>query len=129
MKLQNEFAKAGFSGRSALVGAALAVAVVALPSCIFHPNRHADVATNVTPGEQPDKVLYQKAQAEIDRGRYDVGRLTLQVLINTYPDSELLAKAKLLTADSYYREGGVSGLTQAELEYKDYITFFPTAPE
>jgi outer membrane protein assembly factor BamD len=58
-----------------------------------------------------------------------VGRLTLQTLINTYPDSEYLAKAKLAIADSYYSEGGVSGLTQAEAEYKDFITFFPTAPE
>jgi outer membrane protein assembly factor BamD len=35
----------------------------------------------------------------------------------------------LSIADSYYSEGGVSGLTQAEAEYKDFITFFPTAPE
>ena len=58
-----------------------------------------------------------------------VGRLTLQTLINTYPDSEFLAKAKLAIADSYYSQGGVSGLTQSEAEYKDFITFFPTAPE
>jgi outer membrane protein assembly factor BamD len=58
-----------------------------------------------------------------------VGRLTLQTLINTYPDSEYLSKAKLAIADSYYNEGGTSGLTQAEAEYKDFITFFPTAPE
>ena len=80
-------------------------------------------------GDQPDKVLYEKASKEIQRGRYDVGRLTLQTLMNTYPDSEYLAKSKLAIADSYYKEGGVSGLTQAEIEYKDFITFFPTAPE
>jgi outer membrane protein assembly factor BamD len=83
----------------------------------------------VNPGDQPDKILYQKATAEITKGRFDVGRLTLQTLINTYPDSEFLAKAKLAIADSYYNEGGVSGLTQSEAEYKDFITFFPTAPE
>ena len=43
--------------------------------------------------------------------------------------SEYLSKAKLSIADSYYSEGGISGLTQAEAEYKDFITFFPTAPE
>ncbi len=80
-------------------------------------------------GDQPDKVLYEKATNEIAHGRYDVGRLTLQTLMNTYPDSEYLAKTKLAIADSYYKEGGVSGLTQAEAEYKDFITFFPTAPE
>jgi outer membrane protein assembly factor BamD len=83
----------------------------------------------LNPGDQPDKILYEKATHEIQRGRFDVGRLTLQTLINTYPDSEYLSKAKLAIADSYYNEGGASGLTQAEAEYKDFITFFPTAPE
>src|SRR5438309_4118929 len=38
-------------------------------------------------------------------------------------------KAKLAIADSWYREGGTAALTQAEQEYKDFITFFPNAPE
>ncbi len=87
------------------------------------------MAGPVNPGDQPDKILFEKAANEINHGRFDVGRLTLQTLINTYPDSEYLSKAKLEIADSYYRQGGVSGLTQAEAEYKDFITFFPTAPE
>ena len=90
---------------------------------------HPDPGLIFSPGEQPDKVLYQKATNEVSHSRYEVGRLTLQTLINTYPDSEYLSKAKLAIADSYYSEGGVSGLTQAEAEYKDFITFFPTAPE
>jgi outer membrane protein assembly factor BamD len=101
--------------------------VVLLPSCGLKRRPPVDVASAT--GAQPDKVLYEKATAEINKGRYDVGRLTLQTLINTYPDSEYLSKAKLAIADSYYKEGGVSGLTQAEAEYKDFITFFPTAPE
>lgn len=105
------------------------VGVTLLPGCLLHRHRNSDLATAVNPGDQPDKILYEKATREIQHGRYDVGRLTLQTLINTYPDSEYLAKAKLSIADSYYREGGVSGLTQAEAEYKDFITFFPTAPE
>jgi len=87
------------------------------------------MAGQFAPGDQPDKILYEKATHEITHGRYDVGRLTLQTLINTYPDSEYLSKAKLAIADSYYSEGGAAGLTQAEAEYKDFITFFPTAPE
>lgn len=90
---------------------------------------HPDPGLIFSPSEQPDKVLYQKAINETTHARYEVGRLTLQTLINTYPDSEYLSRAKLAIADSYYNEGGVSGLTQAEAEYKDFITFFPTAPE
>jgi outer membrane protein assembly factor BamD len=107
----------------------VAVSVVFLPGCLLHRHRNSDLATQVNPGDQPDKILYEKASNEITHGRFDVGRLTLQTLINTYPDSEFLAKAKLAIADSYYSEGGVSGLTQAEQEYRDFITFFPTAPE
>jgi outer membrane protein assembly factor BamD len=105
------------------------LAVMLLPGCILLRRKGTDLGPNVGPGDQPDKLLYEKAKSEIDGGRYDVGRLTLQTLINTYPDSEFLSKAKLLTADSYYKEGGISGLTQAEAEYNDFITFFPTAPE
>lgn len=108
----------------------MGVAVALLPGCAAVSRmHHPDPGLIFSPGEQPDKVLYEKATNEISHGRYEVGRLTLQTLINTYPDSEYLSKAKLTIADSYYSEGGVSGLTQAEQEYKDFITFFPTAPE
>ena len=77
----------------------------------------------------PDKVLYDRAMNDVKHGRYQVGRLTLQTLINTYPDSEYLAKAKLAIADSFYKEGGTTGLTQSVSEYKDFITFFPFLDE
>ena len=40
-----------------------------------------------------------------------------------------MMRAKLAIADSWYKEGGTAALTQAEQEYKDFITFFPNAPE
>jgi outer membrane protein assembly factor BamD len=78
---------------------------------------------------EPDKVLYDRSLADLKAGRYTEGRLALQTLINTYPDSEFLAKAKLAVADSYYKEGGTSSTTQSISEYKDFITFFPFLPE
>lgn len=81
--------------------------------------------TDTSQSAEPDKVLYQRAMLDIKKGKYTEGRLTLQALINTYPDSEYLAKAKLGVADSYYREGGTSNLTQAIEEYKNFIIFFP----
>lgn len=99
-----------------------------LPGCVLLQS-HNNANVPVSPNEQPDKILYEKSLAELRHGQYTVGRLTLQTLLNTYPDSDYLAKAKLAIADSYYRQGGVAGLTQAEAEYRDFITFFPTAPE
>ena len=78
---------------------------------------------------EADKVLYQKAMNDIKHARYDTARLSLETLINTYPDSEYLAKAKLAIADSYYDEGGATGLTQAVSVYQDFITFFPFLEE
>jgi outer membrane protein assembly factor BamD len=53
----------------------------------------------------------------------------MQTLINTYPDSEYLAKAKLAIADSYYKEGGTANTTQAIQAYMDFGVFFPMLPE
>jgi outer membrane protein assembly factor BamD len=79
--------------------------------------------------KQPDKVLFDKAMDAMRHNRFDVARLTLQTLINTYPDSEFVARAKLAVGDSWYAEGGTAALAQAEQEYLDFKTFFPNMPE
>lgn len=78
---------------------------------------------------EPDKVLFDRAMGDIKKSRYTEGRLSLQTLINTYPDSEYLAKAKLAVADSYFKEGGTTNLTQSIQEYIDFQTFFPFLDE
>jgi outer membrane protein assembly factor BamD len=87
-------------------------------------NPLADVSS-----KQPDKVLFDRAMDALKHNRYDVARLTLQTLINTYPDSEFIARAKLAVADSWYAEGGSTSLAEAEIQYKDFETFFPNMPE
>src|SRR6202451_940401 len=79
--------------------------------------------------KQPDKVLFDRAMDAMKHNRFDVARITLQTLINAYPDSEYIARAKLAVADSWYAEGGGTSLAQAEVEYKDFETFFPNMPE
>ena len=79
--------------------------------------------------KQPDKVLFDKAMDAMRHNRFDVARLTLQTLINTYPDSEFIARAKLAVGDSWYAEGGTAALAQAEQEYSDFEIFFPNMPE
>ena len=79
--------------------------------------------------QQPDKVLYDTSIDDIEHGRFERARLTLQTLMNTYDTSEYLAKAKLAMADSWYREGGSRGYAQAEFEYKDFILFYKNMEE
>ena len=96
---------------------------------IFHKKKKVNKSTSAENTAEPDKILYNKAMDDIKRGRHEVGRLNLQTLINTYPDSEYLAKAKLAIADSFYKEGGTANLTQSVQAYKDFGIFFPMLPE
>jgi len=96
---------------------------------ILHKKKPVDKSTEASNTVEPDKQLYDKAMNDIKHGRHEVGRLGLQTLINTYPDSEYLAKAKLAIADSYFKEGGSSNITLAINGYKDFIVFFPFLPE
>ena len=109
-----------------------ALVLVAASQCnaqILHKKKKVNKSTDATNTAEPDKQLYDKALNDIKHGRHEVGRLGLQTLINTYPDSEYLAKAKLAIADSYFKEGGTANITQAIAGYKDFIVFFPFLPE
>jgi outer membrane protein assembly factor BamD len=101
---------------------------------IFKPSKPATKPTPDDPlaghaSKQPDKELFDKAMVAMKKGKYDVARLDLQTLLNTYPESEYQMRAKLAVGDSWFKEGGTAALTQAEAEYKDFITFFPNQPE
>jgi outer membrane protein assembly factor BamD len=96
---------------------------------IFHKKKKVNKSTDASNTVEPDKQLYDKAMDDIKHGKHETGRLGLQTLINTYPDSEYLAKAKLAIADSYFKEGGTANVTQAIAGYKDFIVFFPFLPE
>jgi outer membrane protein assembly factor BamD len=102
-----------------------ACAFALLSSCI-HKKYETPIAKNT---QQPDKILFDAAMKDIEHGRYEVARISLQTLMNTYESSEYLAKAKLAIADSWFREGGSNGLGQAEAEYKDFQLFYPQMEE
>jgi outer membrane protein assembly factor BamD len=91
------------------------------------PSPNNPLAGNAS--KQPDKELFDKAMTAMKKGKFDVARLDLQTLLNTYPESEYQMRAKLAVGDSWFKEGGTAALTQAEAEYKDFITFFPNQPE
>jgi outer membrane protein assembly factor BamD len=112
-----------------ILGGASAEAAIRKPA---HKKKKEDLSANPLAGvnsKQPDKELFDKAMIAMKKGRYDVARLDLQTMLNTYPESEYRMRAKLAVGDSWFREGGAAALTQAEAEYKDFITFFPQAPE
>jgi outer membrane protein assembly factor BamD len=126
-----------FSNKSNKI-AAIALAFLVLTAAAAHadkkPKKKKNVDLSANPladvnSKQPDKELFDKAMLAMKKGRFDVARLDLQTMLNTYPESEYRMRAKLAVGDSWFKEGGTAALTQAEAEYKDFITFFPNAPE
>ena len=112
-----------------ILGALFLLGATTSNAQVFHKKKKVNKSTGADNNAQPDKILYDRAIDDIKHGRQEVGRLNMQTLINTYPDSEYLAKAKLAIADSYYKEGGTSNLALAVSGYKDFIVFFPFLPE
>ena len=111
--------------RKILVSAVLAGAVLASSGChhkVQNPLANID-------SKQPDKTLFDRSMESMKKGRYQEARTLLETLINTYPDSEYIARAKLALGDAWYNEGGKAAWQQAESEYKDFQTFFPNLPE
>ncbi len=95
-----------------------------LVGCGGYPD---DLAIGEEGIDEPDRILFERALHDLERGRLIRSRLVLNTLINTYPDSEFLPQAKYAMAESFYEGGGRSDMIQAEAEFKDYITFFPTS--
>jgi outer membrane protein assembly factor BamD len=107
----------------------LSLILVALAFALGCTNKKSTNPLANVGSKQPDKVLFDRSMDAMKHNHFDVARMTLQTLINTYPDSEYVARAKLAVADSWYAEGGTTAMQQAEIEYKDFKTFFPNMPE
>jgi len=104
------------------------VLALALPfaACGGKPKNKLTLEEAKGPGR--DRELYRAGVDAIRKGSFDEGRILLNTMINTYSDSPMIKMSKLSIADSYYLQGGSKGLAQAEVEYRDWIQFFPDDP-
>lgn len=75
----------------------------------------------------PDKTLFENGIGFLSKGQYIKARLSFQTLINAYEESDYLERSKYYIAYSYFKEGGVENLIQAEQAFKDFKLFFPTS--
>lgn len=101
---------------------ALALAL-AFTACGGKPKSKITFEDAKGPGR--DAELMRDGFDAIRKGNFDQGRILLNTMINTYTDSPMIKMAKLAIADSYYLQGGSKSLAQAEVEYRDWIQFFP----
>jgi outer membrane protein assembly factor BamD (BamD/ComL family) len=94
--------------------------------CILLGSAGAQVSGRKGTPKQADVALFEQAQAALIRSNFADARTLLTNLIDSCPDSSYVASAKFFIADSWYSE---HVFKQAELEYRDFITFFPNRPE
>ena len=76
--------------------------------------------------DQSEKAIFVRANTAIKNSRYVEARQLLETLINRHPNSKYVPLAKLRIADSFLAEGSFN---RAEMEYSDFIAFFPNRPE
>ena len=86
----------------------------------------AQVSTPQASRDQYAVVLFEKAQQALSKSNFAEARTLLNALIENHPDSDYVPRAKLSIADSWYSE---HAFKQAEVEYRDFVTFFPNRPE
>jgi len=91
---------------------------------VFLGFSYAQVAT--PNAKQSDKVLFGRAMTAMQKSEYVAARTLLETLIKNHPDSDYVPRAKLSIADAWYAEGAFK---QAEVEYRDFIAFFPNRRE
>ena len=111
--------------RKFILSVAMVCALLAVTGChhkVQNPLANID-------SKQPDKGLFDRAMESMRKGHYQEARTLLDTLINTYPDSEYIARAKLAIGDAWFNEGGTAAWQQAEMQYKDFQVFFPNLPE
>lgn len=107
------------------------ISCVALACALFLAGCHHKVQNPMAniDSKQPDKGLFDRAMDSMKHGHFEEARTLLENLLNTYPESEYVARAKLAIGDAWYTEGGTAAWGQAEVQYKDFQTFFPNMPE
>jgi len=111
--------------RSLCACALASLLIGALPEiAAAQQERNASKAT-----AQPDKILYDRGVGDIQSKRFEVARVLLQSLINTYGSSEYLPKAYLALAESWFEEGGAQRLEKAREQCRVLNQQFPDSTE
>ncbi|MGH9318098.1 MAG: outer membrane protein assembly factor BamD [Thermoanaerobaculia bacterium] len=78
---------------------------------------------------QPKEMLFEKGKTLIEKKKYEEGRKYLNFVFETYPNDPLGRQALLMVADSYFRQGGTRGYTEARFRYRDYLNRYPGSPQ
>lgn len=75
---------------------------------------------------EPDKFLFERGTEALNKKRWVVAREYFRQLVDTYPQSQYRADAKLGLGDTYLGEGSPESYVLAVNEYREFLSFYPT---
>lgn len=107
--------------------AAILTAVLVAAGCASGTKKPDKITTELL--STPKEGLFEKGKALIERKKYDAGRKYLSFVFETYPNDPLGRQALLMVADSFFRQGGTTGYTEARFRYRDFLNRYPGASE
>jgi outer membrane protein assembly factor BamD len=75
---------------------------------------------------EPDKFLWERGTQELNKKHWLNAREYFRQLMDSYPQSQYRADAKLGLADTYLGENSSESKVLAINEYREFISFYPT---
>jgi len=75
---------------------------------------------------EPDKFLWERGTDELNKKHWLTSREYFRQLMDSYPQSQYRADAKLGLADSYLGEHSSDSSVLAINEYREFLSFYPT---
>ena len=91
-----------------------------LPGCAAYDFLYGKPARRES--QQSEQDLLRSAEGQLQRGQYEDARKSLQRLMNQYPESDLVATARLGTAKALYME---KKYDEARAEYQRFLELHP----
>jgi outer membrane protein assembly factor BamD len=75
---------------------------------------------------EPDKFLWERGTENLEKKRWLVSREYFRQLIDTYPQSQYRASAKLGLGDSFLGERSTESFVLSINEVREFLNFYPT---
>jgi outer membrane protein assembly factor BamD len=105
--------------------ATLLAAALLLAGCA-HGGGTRDIATLAS---NSDEVIWETGHKAMEKKQWEVARQHFRRIIDAFPQSQHGADARLLLADSYFKEGGAANYILAAPAYRDFLTLYPSHPK
>lgn len=102
--------------------------VVSVCALLFLGACAAGVKKVPTGTAQPDKFLFEQGTSALNDKKWLNAREYFRELVDSYPQSQFRADAKLGIGDSYLGDGTTESKVLAINEFREFLTFFPTHP-